>query len=341
MIRPWLFEFFHSVHDLEAREDRERVNDQFQWYLDLWVGDEARGFEGLFFSEHHFGPTYSPSPNLIIAYLAGKTSTMRLGVLGTVTPYATPWRVFEEFAMLDHLTRGRLEMGVVSGIAPELEFAGLDPVAASEIHAEVLDVLDAAFGHRVVTHHGKHFHLENARLSPTLYQSAPSLWTAAVSESSARRSGARGHKLCLGFFDTARIGDLFDAYRDEARAHGKHVGPDHLAIRRQVAIVPAGTSQPEATRIAKEGYATVIQAEGEARRLRDAGPKFKLSEDEFVAGTAEQVAERLIAECQATGAGNVLLTFHPQDRGLMVAMHDEVGRVVAPMLREAKVSSGA
>ena len=39
---------------------------------------------------------------------------MRLGALGTVTPYATPWRVFEEFAMLDHLTHGRLEMGVVS-----------------------------------------------------------------------------------------------------------------------------------------------------------------------------------------------------------------------------------
>ena len=118
MIKPWLFEFFHSVHDPAGHDDPETVHEHYRAYFDLWIGDEARGFEGIFFSEHHFGPGYSPSPNLLISHLAARTSTMRLGVLGSVSAYSTPWRVAEEFAMLDHLTNGRLEMGVVSGIPP-------------------------------------------------------------------------------------------------------------------------------------------------------------------------------------------------------------------------------
>src|SRR5436309_1947959 len=100
MIKPWLFEFFHAVHDPVGRDDPATVHERFRQYFDLWVDDDALGFEGIFFSEHHFGPAYSPSPNLLIANLAARTTTLRLGVLGSVSAYATPWRVAEEFAML-------------------------------------------------------------------------------------------------------------------------------------------------------------------------------------------------------------------------------------------------
>src|SRR5215203_1948402 len=112
MITPWLFEFFHSLHDPERHADPQAVQDHYRAYLDLWVDDEARGFEGIFFSEHHFGPGYSPAPNLVISHVAARTSTIRLGVLGSVSAHNRPWRIAEEFAMLDHLTGGRLEMGV-------------------------------------------------------------------------------------------------------------------------------------------------------------------------------------------------------------------------------------
>jgi alkanesulfonate monooxygenase SsuD/methylene tetrahydromethanopterin reductase-like flavin-dependent oxidoreductase (luciferase family) len=51
----------------------------FARYLDLWVRDETLGFEGIFFSEHHFGRSYSASPNLLIAALAARTKKLRLG----------------------------------------------------------------------------------------------------------------------------------------------------------------------------------------------------------------------------------------------------------------------
>ena len=72
MIKPWLFEFFHSVHDPAGHDDPETVHEHYRRYFDLWVGDEGRGFEGIFFSEHHFGPGYSPSPNLLISHLAAR-----------------------------------------------------------------------------------------------------------------------------------------------------------------------------------------------------------------------------------------------------------------------------
>ncbi|HYX66352.1 MAG TPA: LLM class flavin-dependent oxidoreductase, partial [Burkholderiales bacterium] len=79
----------------------------FERYLRLWTEDEALGFEGIFFSEHHFARSFSPSPHLLIAALAGRTRKLRLGVMGTVLPYHHPARVVEEIGMLDHLTGGR------------------------------------------------------------------------------------------------------------------------------------------------------------------------------------------------------------------------------------------
>ena len=103
MIKPWIFEFFPELTDPGVPSIPKAVTKYFATYLDLWARAEALGFEGIFFSEHHFGNAYSPSPNLLIAALAGRTRTLRLGVMGVVVPYYTPWRIFEEIAMLDHL----------------------------------------------------------------------------------------------------------------------------------------------------------------------------------------------------------------------------------------------
>src|SRR5262245_64390376 len=62
----------------------------------LWLEAEKLGFEGIFFSEHHFGLSYSPSPNLLIAAIARSTERLRLGTMGMVLPLYQPWRVLEE-----------------------------------------------------------------------------------------------------------------------------------------------------------------------------------------------------------------------------------------------------
>jgi alkanesulfonate monooxygenase SsuD/methylene tetrahydromethanopterin reductase-like flavin-dependent oxidoreductase (luciferase family) len=57
MIKPWVFEFFPAPHAPGATADPAQSADYFNWYLDLWPRAEPLGYEGIFFSEHHFGLT--------------------------------------------------------------------------------------------------------------------------------------------------------------------------------------------------------------------------------------------------------------------------------------------
>src|ERR1700704_2993801 len=120
MIKSWIFEFFAAPQELAQRFDPAVSQRHFDAYLDLWASAECAGFDGIFFSEHHFGAGYSPAPHLLIANVALRTKTIRLGVMGVVPPYHSPWQLVEEIGMLDHLTGGRLEIGTPGGIPQEM-----------------------------------------------------------------------------------------------------------------------------------------------------------------------------------------------------------------------------
>src|SRR5215813_3957143 len=92
VIKPWLFEFLPELGGPSVEPDPRDVAALFARYLDLWVRDEALGFEGIFFSEHSFGRSYSASPYLLIAALASRTRKLRLGVMGVVLPRYHPAR---------------------------------------------------------------------------------------------------------------------------------------------------------------------------------------------------------------------------------------------------------
>ena len=192
MIKPWVFEFLPELGGPTTEPNPRDVATLFGRYLDLWARDEALGFEGIFFSEHHFGRSYSPSPNLLIAALASRTKKLRLGVMGVVLPYYHPARVVEEIGMLDHLTGGRLEIGTAIGVPQELARLNMSMDEARERNDEIVTVLDAALANRVISHRGKYFSFSDLRLLPRpLQQPSPPRWTTVVSAESARRAARR------------------------------------------------------------------------------------------------------------------------------------------------------
>ena len=217
MIKPWIFEFFVAPGGPGVEVSPQAVTEHYNWYLDLWQKAEGCGFEGIFFSEHHFGPAYSPSPNLIIATLAPRTRTLRLGVMGMVLPYYEPWRVVEEIAMLDHLTGGRLEIGTSAGIPNEMAMVGLSVSEARARNDEALEIIDAALLTGTVTHKGKYWSLEKLPIVPRpLQQPSPTRWTTVVSIESARKAARRGSRIATSFHSVGRVKEIFDAYREEA-----------------------------------------------------------------------------------------------------------------------------
>jgi len=344
MIKPWIFEFFFAPgeHGRPVDVSAAEAHAHFDRYLKLWERAEPLGFEGIFFSEHHFGRAYSPSPNLIIANMALRTKTLRLGTLGMVLPYYDPWRVVEEIGMLDHLTNGRLEIGTAAGIPNELKVVGYSYQEARERFDEILEVMDAALKGGAVTHHGKYWNFDNLRMvPPPLQQPGPPVWTTVISVASARKSARRGSKICTSFQSRARVKDIFDAYRDEAAQIGAPAGPEQLAVRRIVSISDDEAAAHARTRAAIEQMKTGVAADPRAAiktsllDIPNPGAGFIVDDDEFIAGTPSQVAEQIVEQCRHTGAGHfVALMNHKDD---MERAWTLFGERVNPVLRKAAI----
>jgi alkanesulfonate monooxygenase SsuD/methylene tetrahydromethanopterin reductase-like flavin-dependent oxidoreductase (luciferase family) len=77
---------------------------------------ERAGFAGYHLAEHHSTPLgMAASPSVFLAAAMQRTTTIRLGPLVYVLPLYHPLRLYEEICMLDHLSGGRLMVGVGRG----------------------------------------------------------------------------------------------------------------------------------------------------------------------------------------------------------------------------------
>lgn len=95
------------------------------WYqlyeerLQLLEAADAAGFFGYHLVEHHATPLgMAPSPALFLTAAAQRTRRIRLGPLVYLLPFYHPLRLIEEVCMLDHLSNGRLELGIGRGSPP-------------------------------------------------------------------------------------------------------------------------------------------------------------------------------------------------------------------------------
>src|SRR5262245_21311686 len=343
MIKPWTFEFLYAPGALGEEVAPEAATAVFEAGVALWQRIEQVGFEGIFFSEQHFGLSYSPSPNLLIAAAARSTERLRLGTMGMVLPLYQPWRVLEEIGMLDHLTGGRLEIGCASGVPQELIQIGIAAEENRDRFNEALDILDAWLDAPVISHHGRYWSFDNLRVVPRpLQQPSPPKWTTVVSTASAAKSAGRRSKICTGFESVARIREIFNAYRAEADRVGFACGPDQLAIRRNIRIAASEAEARETARMAKEVTRKLLaddpRVKAAASPLLDAKPGFAVHDDEFIAGTPAQVAEQLIEQCRACGAGHILATLgRAVDRRRAEAV-ELFGEEVIPILRRAEIT---
>jgi len=345
VIKPWLFEFLQAPATTGevAPADATAV---FNNGIAFWKRLDALDFEGIFFSEHHFGVSYSPSPNLLIAAIAQSTRRLRLGTMGVVLPLYQPWRVLEEIGMLDHLTGGRLEIGCASGVPQELIQTGIGPEENRERFNESLEILDAWLAAPVISHHGKYYNFDELRVVPRpLQQPSPPKWTTVVSPASAVKSAGRRSKICTAFESVVRVKEIFDAYRAEADRLSITCGPEHLAIRRNISVAGTEAEANERSQIAKESVAKILSADPRVQRqpsaLLDApkaGAGFSVHPDEFIAGTPAQVAEQVIAQCRTAGAGHIVAIAGRTVDEHRIRAVDLFAEQVIPILRRAEVN---
>jgi limonene 1,2-monooxygenase len=178
--------------------------------LELIAHLDRLGFDEAWIGEHHSGGyELIASPELFIATAAERTQHIKLGTGVVSLPYHHPFMVAQRIVQLDHLTRGRVMLGVGPGALPSDAFMlGIDPAVQRDRMEESLSViLQLLRSDEPVTHESDWFTLRNARLHLTPYtQPHPEVAVAAmISPSGPRAAGKHGCSL-LSIGATQRAG---------------------------------------------------------------------------------------------------------------------------------------
>jgi len=193
-------------------------------FLDEWCLAEDEGLE-IMLNEHHQTATcVDPAAPIVLGALARLTKRARLLILGNpVANRRDPVRIAEEMALVDILSKGRLECGFVRGVPFEILPANSNPVRMNERQWEATDLIVKAWTSHdgPFSHEGRFFHHRNINIWPRPWQQPhPPVWISTTSTSGARRVGARGYvqaTFLTGYKGTPAI---FDAYRAGWREAG-------------------------------------------------------------------------------------------------------------------------
>lgn len=152
-----------------ARSDREVYTEE----LRLAELAEPLGFDSVWSVEHHFTDyTMCPDVTQFLAYMAGKTSRVKLGSMVIVLPWHDPVRVAEEVAMLDHLSGGRVILGIGRGLG-RVEYEGFraDMNESRERFVEYADVILTGLERGYVEHAGRYLTQPRRDIRPAPFRS--------------------------------------------------------------------------------------------------------------------------------------------------------------------------
>ncbi len=193
-------------------------------YLDEWCVAEDEGLD-IMLNEHHQTATcVDPAAPLMLAVLARLTTKSRLLILGNpVANRRQPVRIAEEMAMIDILSKGRVEVGFVRGVPYEVTPANSNPVRMNERMYEAMDLIVRAWTSHdgPVSWEGRFFHHRNINIWPRpMQQPHPPMWVSTTSPGGARQVGQRGWvqaTFLTGYEGTRAI---FDSYRKGWREAG-------------------------------------------------------------------------------------------------------------------------
>ena len=145
---------------------------------ELAVLAEQAGWDGFFLEDYlvYQGQVETPTydPWVCLAAMAMATTRIRLGTTVTPVPRRRPWKPAAEAVSVDHLSGGRLVLGVGSGDPGEPGFSAVGEPTERRVLAERLDegltILAGLWSGRPVHHDGKHFRVEGMRLAATPVQ---------------------------------------------------------------------------------------------------------------------------------------------------------------------------
>jgi alkanesulfonate monooxygenase SsuD/methylene tetrahydromethanopterin reductase-like flavin-dependent oxidoreductase (luciferase family) len=231
------------------RQDNTPIQSIYDSRLKLVELYERYGFSTFHVTEHHFTPLgLAPSPLIFLAAASRITKRIHFAPLVLIATLYNPLRLAAEICMMDHLTKGRIEIGLGRGVSPhELGFYGIDPKDTRAIYKEAVEVLMAALTQNAVDYHGEYFDFSNVpmELRP-LQQPHPPIWYGTASADTAARAACENANIVsLQRAADARV--PIERYKEEWRkihgAGGKKM--PHAGLTRHVYVAETDAKAEE------------------------------------------------------------------------------------------------
>lgn len=241
------FGMFHEFQRMPGQSEAEAFAASFE-QVDA---AERSGLDVMWLAELHSAPERSvlSAPLNIASSIATRTKRMKVGIAVQVLPLCHPVRIAEEATTVDHISHGRLIMGIGrSGFPRTYQAYGISYAESRDRFVEVMEILRLAWTKERFSFDGKYYHFDNVCVTPKPYQSPyPELRIAANSPDTFASAGSQG----MPIFVATRLGNLdelvpnLESYRANWRAAG-HAGDGRVYLR-----VPVYVAATEAQALAE------------------------------------------------------------------------------------------
>ena len=196
----------------------------FDDLAELVLQAEAAGFESAWIGEHHgMEFTIAPNPFIQLAWLAAKTTRIRLGTGNVIAPFWHPIRLAGEAAMFDVASNGRLDLGVARGaymFEYERLMPGLDAWGAGQRMREIVPAIQKLWDGDYA-HQGEFYQFPKTTASPKPIQNPVPIWIAARDPNShdfAVASGCNVQVTPLASGD-GEVASLMERFQTAVAAH--------------------------------------------------------------------------------------------------------------------------
>jgi alkanesulfonate monooxygenase SsuD/methylene tetrahydromethanopterin reductase-like flavin-dependent oxidoreductase (luciferase family) len=266
-----------GLFDHIDRSDRPLAQ-QFDERLELVAAADRAGYYCYHVAEHHATPLNTvPVPGVYLGAVARATQRIHMGPMVYLLPIHSPLRVIEEICILDHLSHGRLEVGVGRGVSPfELNFHKVDPESSREIFIDAFDCVVEGLTHERLTHHGPYYTYDDVPMPlQPLQQPHPPMWYGSSNTTGSAWAGERGlHFTTNGGTERAKAN--IAAYRaalakrpgGPAQPRPEFAGGAAIGITREIFIAE---TDAEAHRLIKPAHDHLYANQTYLRRQHSAG----------------------------------------------------------------------
>jgi natural product biosynthesis luciferase-like monooxygenase protein len=238
-----------AIFTLSEQPEGHESADVFSKVIEQAQAADELGYEAIWLAEHHF-TDYGilPSPPVLGAAIAARTTRLRIGSGVSILPFHNPIRIAEDYAVLDVISGGRLDLGVGRGYQPA-EFAGFG-VSMAESRArfaESLDIIEGLWTNETFSYQGEHFQLNEVELRPKPIQAPPPIWMAAVSPESFDLAAKAGRPFLSApqITPLSKIKEGYERYRSGYLAAGYDPTTVTLPLQRHVFAAPNPTAAYE------------------------------------------------------------------------------------------------